>query len=116
MITMDDVLNIACDVMQVNPDEVLVPQTKKGSRKMELMSARYFGMYISRELKLGTFYEIGRFYLRSHCDVIYGIKSLQNELDTNRQKRELKNIIYSRISAFTVEYKSDFMDELLDGE
>mgnify|MGYP001374509190 CR=1 FL=1 len=116
MITMSDILNITCEVVKVDPNDVLLPKSKMGSRKMDLVSARYIGMAISRELKLGTFYDIGRFYQRSHCDVIYGIRVLQNELDTNRQKRELKSIIDERVLAFKEVYIPDYMDDLLQGE
>ena len=120
MITMDDILNITCDVIQVSKGNVLLPAKSINAKKEDIVFARQVSMTACRELNLGTLSKIGMFHYRSHCDVIHAIKTVANDIETDRNRRSIKMQIDERITDYIKKFgwvpERDYLDDMLDGE
>jgi chromosomal replication initiation ATPase DnaA len=66
-----------CDIFNITPAEL-----KTRSRKQEYTLARGFIYKFSRTFTYLSLEEIGRFYNRSHCTVLSGIRSIENAIET----------------------------------
>lgn len=117
---MFDILNITCEVVKVDVSEVLVPRTLPGAKQQKIVMTRQMSMFEARKQGLWTLHEIGKFHERSHSSVLYALKTVKNDTETNRDRREIRDIIDERVVRFIKDYgwipEPEYMDELLDGE
>jgi len=75
-----------------NADPWLVREGK--SRKRELTKPRQIGHYIAVTLYKFTLQQTGTFYNKDHATVLHSRRTVQNEIDTNKEYRiEVLNII-----------------------
>ena len=75
-----------------NVDPVKVRRGK--SRKRELTKPRQVAHYIAVVFFNFTLQSVGNFYHKDHATILYSKKTVQNEIDTNREyKTEILNIL-----------------------
>jgi chromosomal replication initiation ATPase DnaA len=120
MITMNDILNITCEVMQTTPERVVQLRTTPGAKCTRLATARQLSMSFAYQLGMGTIEQIGAFHNRSHSAVIAASKTVKNDIDTNRQRREtyntIRKMINDKIPLLESFQGSEYLYDHLDGE
>ena len=76
-----------CEVVCTG-EGVKLENIQEESRKAELVYPRHLIMYLAVEMKIGSYAVIGSHFKRDHATVIHACKSIQNYIDTDRDKRE----------------------------
>lgn len=83
MTLFENICDIVCKDEGVNLEDL-----KNNSRVSDLVYARQLIIYLSKELKVGTYESIGRVFGRDHATALYACKSIKNYYDTDKHKRE----------------------------
>ncbi len=84
-VTIDYIVKIVCDYFKLNPDLV-----RAKTRKREVVQARQIAMFFARELTQNSLKTIGlQFGGRDHSTVVHSERSVNNQMETNSQYREM---------------------------
>lgn len=75
---------MVCQVLELEP--ILMQQVKK-NRKREYVEARYIVFYILVKHFKWKLERTGKFYDKDHATVLYGIKTVNNLMQTNKEFR-----------------------------
>ena len=117
MITPEEIIRIVADYYHLDKIDLIIR-----NRNERFVKARHIAMYYCRHKTEFTLREIGNaFDYRSHDTVIHAIKSVENQVETNKRYREdfkdielhieqsiLKEKIYSEIIESEVYQENDF--------
>ena len=75
--TPEKIIEVVCDRLQVSRDEI-----SYRNRRREIVEARQYCFFLIHATEPITYREIGKLFNLDHATVMFGIKSLQNRIDT----------------------------------
>ena len=85
-------LQVICDTTETDIRDVLMKPKQVGARKSELVHARSLFFYFAyQEYKMGSQSEISSYLDRDHVTLLTALKTLKNDIETNRYRREMFN-------------------------
>ena len=83
MITPEEIIKIVADYYHVDKGNLIIR-----SRNAEFVKPRHIAMCLCRYNTELAFREIGECFNRNHDTVIHAIKSVENQVETNKRYRE----------------------------
>jgi chromosomal replication initiation ATPase DnaA len=87
--TQNQILKTVCDILVVDSRDVLQPRVNKGAGCADLVFARNLFMYFAKEYKMGSLYAIGRYVNRDHATTIHAIRTIKNDIETDRRRLDI---------------------------
>ena len=75
-----EIENNVCRAFRINPEYL-----HSKNRESSLVFARYCIFKIAREENFYTLQEIGRYFNKSHCTIIYGINQIDNVIELKKK-------------------------------
>lgn len=84
IITVEKVRDVVCDFFNLTVDAISTP-----SRKREVVQARQIAMYLSKQMTKNSLSSIGSYIgKRDHATVLHACKSVENQIETDKNFRE----------------------------
>ncbi len=80
---MKEIVNTVADYYELYPEKLFLK-----TRTRSVVKARQVSMYIIREITGKPFQEVGRYFNLDHATVLHSVKTVKNEMSTNK---DLKN-------------------------
>lgn len=79
--------DLVCEAFRISKEDLVSP-----SRKKNVALARKIAFYLCREYTKETYQSIGEAFCRNHSTVIYGVKSVQQALDSGKHGTIQKHV------------------------
>ena len=107
--TPEKIIEIVADYFHVDKDMLRVK-----NRNAEFVKPRHIAMYLCKYNTELSFREIGKSFNKDHASVIHAIKSVENQIETNRKYREVFDEI--ELHVIQEEYKEKIYSEIVKSE
>ena len=91
--TKEKILHVVCREFNLTPDDIFQPDRTEGARNGNKVFARKLCMTFSRLYNLNNESEIGDYFHRDRCTVYAAVKTVANDIKTNRNRK----LIYDNI-------------------
>ncbi len=92
-LTIEAIQSVVCDYLGI-PEDLVRART----RKREVVQARQVAMYFSKEITNHSLKTIGlHFGGRDHSTVIHGVRSVEDQIDTDPSFREMVNAVQKKL-------------------
>jgi chromosomal replication initiator protein len=112
---MEIILEVVCDNLKVKQTDVLQRPHTPGAKQGYISRARQICMSFAYKYQLGSLREVGLFYgMRDHATVLHAIRTVQNDIDTSKEMKDICYVINSELSSIDDELKKQSLEPVYE--